>query len=383
VPTWEVSDDIVHILLIGVDWEEKYHGLNTDTMIVAAINKDTKQVSMLSIPRDLWVYIPTYGWNRVNTAHRHGVSVGYPGGGPGLLSETIRINLGVSIDHWVRVNLDGFRQAIDKLGGVEVTVACPVNLRFKPPEPDDPDQEEQILEPGVHYLDGATALKYVRTRRGTSDFDRARRQQQFLKIMWRQFTSPDIITKIPGLWSILKDSYETDLNLGDVLTLAPVALQVRPEDIHNAYIGADQTRDWITHEGAMVLLPRPDRIRQAIADLYSPPSTLADLAAEEGARLQVRNGTYRHQLAKIGAEQIMWLGFEVIDTGLADNPNYQQTRIIVYNPKPITLQLLARELRVAPENIKSYQEGVGLLGPDPQQQPDIMIILGNDYNPCE
>jgi LCP family protein required for cell wall assembly len=383
MPTVEVSDDVVHILLIGVDWEEKYHGRNTDTMIVAAVNKDTKQVSMLSIPRDLWVYIPTYGWNRINTAHKRGESINYPGGGAGLLMETIRVNLGIVLDHWILVNLDGFRKAIDELGGVEVTVACPVNLRYHAPQPDDPDQEEQILEPGVHHLDGATALKYVRTRRGASDFDRARRQQQFIKVLWKQLRSPEILTKIPGLWSVLKDAYETDLKLGDVLGLAPLALQVRPQHIRNVYIGPQQTTHWITHNGAMVLLPRSDQIQQAVASLYAPPSAREDQASDEGARLQVRNGTYRHQLAKIGAEQITWLGLDVIDTGLADHPNYEQTRIIIYNDKPKTVDLLARELKVTTENVVHYQQGIGLPDPDLEQQPDIMVILGNDYDPCK
>ncbi|NIV37125.1 MAG: hypothetical protein GWN58_49155, partial [Anaerolineae bacterium] len=190
LPAPGYQGDMVHILLLGLDWTTNLGGQNTDVIMVAAINKDTKQVSMLSIPRDLWVYIPNYGWSRINIAHKIGHRTGYPGGGPGLLAEVLRINLGIpTIDHWVRVDFDGFARVVDALGGVEMTVACPVNLRYKPPTSE--TQEEKILEPGVHHMDGATALRYVRTRRGTSDFDRARRQQQFLKAVWSQFKSPD------------------------------------------------------------------------------------------------------------------------------------------------------------------------------------------------
>ena len=341
--------------------------------MVAAVNKDTKQVSMLSIPRDLWVYIPDYGWSRINIAHKIGHRTGYPGGGPGLVAEVLRINLGIhSIDHWVRIDFDGFARVVDALGGVEMTVACPVNLRYKPPTSD--TQVERILEPGVHHMNGETALRYVRTRRGTSDFDRARRQQQFLKAVWSQFKSPDIILKIPGLWSALSDSYQTDLNLGDVLSLAPIALDLKPQNIRSRYIGANQIEAWTNAEGWQVLLPRPDKIQQVVASLYAPPSASENQVASEGARIQVRNGTYRFQLAKIAADQLRWYGFDIVDTDLADNPNYQQTMILVFNDKPVALERLTQLLGVQPENI--------IHQPDPNQPADIQVILGNDYDPC-
>jgi LCP family protein required for cell wall assembly len=364
---------VVHILLLGLDWTTNLGGQNTDVIMVAVINKDTKQVSMLSIPRDLWVYIPNYGWSRINIAHKIGHRTGYPGGGPGLLTDVLRINLGIpAIDHWVRVDFDGFARVVDALGGVEMTVACPVNLRYKPPTSE--TQEEKILEPGVHHMDGATALRYVRTRRGTSDFDRARRQQQFLKAVWSQFKSPDILLKIPGLWSALSESYQTDLNLGDVLSLAPVALDLQPQNIRSRYIGANQTITWTNAEGWQVLLPQPDRIPPIVASLYAPPSADENQVASEGARIQVRNGTYRFQLAKIGADQLRWYGFNIVDTGLVDNADYQNTKILVFNDKPIALERLIQLLGVQPENV--------IHQPDPNQPADIQVILGNDYDPC-
>jgi LCP family protein required for cell wall assembly len=364
----------MHILLMGVD-AGKYLGLQqTDVIIVVGVNRATKQVWMLSLPRDLWVYIPTYGWSRINTAHRRGVVSGYPGGGPGLLMRTIEIHLGIPIDHWVRVDLKGFARVVDELGGVEMTVACPVNLRFHSPTLGSENQEEQLVQPGVYRMDGATALRYVRTRRGSSDFDRSRRQHQFLKAMWNQTKSPDILFRIPGLWSALSDSFTTDLSLGDVLSLAPVALDIQPQRIRSRYIGASQTVGWITAEGWEVLLPDYEKIKQVVASLYAPPYASDDQAAAEGARIQVRNGTYRHQLAKIGADQLRWYGLNVVDADLADNPDYAHTRIVVFNDKPKTVESLARILKVKPENV--------IQQPDPNQPADIQVILGNDYEPC-
>ena len=328
---------------------------------------------MLSNPRELRVYKTDSGWSRIKLSHKIGHRTGYPGGGPGLLAEVLRINLGIpAIDHWVRIDFDGFARVVDALGGVEMTVACPVNLQFKPPTSD--TQEERILDPGVHHMDGTIALRYVRTRRGTSDFDRARRQQQFLKAVWSQFKSPDILLKIPALWSALSGAYQTDLKLGDVLSLAPVALDLKPQNIRSRYVGANQVEAWITSDGWQVLLPRPDRIQQVVASLYAPPSASENQVAAEGARIQVRNGTYRFQLAKIGADQLQWYGFNIVDTALADNPDYQQTTILVFNDKPIALERLIQLLGVQPENV--------IHQPDPNQPADIQVILGNDYDPC-
>jgi LCP family protein required for cell wall assembly len=372
LPTATYGGDVLHLLLIGLDSTRNLGGQNTDVIIVAAVNKDTKQVSLLSIPRDLWVYIPTYGWSRINVAHKIGHRTGYPGGGPGLLGETIRINIGTPIDHWVRIDFQGFARVVDALGGVDMVVNCPVNLRYEPPTSD--EQEEMILEPGVYHMDGATALRYVRTRRGVSDFDRARRQHQFLKAMWDQTKSPDIILKIPALWSALSGSFQTDLELGDVLSLAPLALDIEPQRIRSRYIGPNETRDWTNAEGWQVLLPLPDKIQQTVASLYAPPSATEDQVSAESARVQVRNGTYRQQLAQIGADQLRWHGFNVIDTGPADNPDYKETKIIVFNDKPQALDLLVRLLYVKPENIVRQ--------PDPNQPADIQVILGEDYDPC-
>ena len=370
LPLANDSDDIMHILLIGLDSTRNLRGQNTDVIIVAAVNKKTKQVSLLSIPRDLWVYIPTYGWTRINMAHKFGYRGDYPGGGPGLLADTIRMNFGIPIDHWVRVDFRGFKQVVDEVGGVDMVVACPVNLKYRPND----STEEQILEPGVYHMDGETALRYVRTRRGGSDFDRARRQHQFLKEVWYQFKDADLVSQIKALWSGLGKTFETDMNLLDVLSLAPLALDLEPQRIRSRYIGPSQVKNWTTHKGWRVLLPRYDKIQEVVASLYAPPSASEDQVAKEGARIRVQNGTYRRQLALIAADTLRWRGLKVVDTGPADQPTYQRTQIIVYNEKPQALAQLTKLLNIPPEEV-IYQS-------DPNQDVDILVILGEDYDPC-
>jgi LCP family protein required for cell wall assembly len=362
----------MHVLFMGLDSTRNLRGQNTDVIIIAAINKDTRQVTLLSIPRDLWVYIPTYGWSRINTAHRRGYSLNYPGGGPALLMRTIEMNFGIPIDHWARVDFEGFERVVDALGGVDMVVSCPVNLRYKPPTSD--TEEEMILEPGVYHMDGATALRYVRTRRDGTDFDRARRQHQFLRAMWQQAKDSNLLPKIPGLWSALKGSFETDLSLGDALSLAPLALDLKPQRVRSRYIGPDEVTNWTTSDGWSVLLPQYDKIQQVVASLYAPPSASEDQVANEGARIQVRNGTPRPQLARIAADEFRWRGLSVVDTGPADNANYKQTKIVVFNDRAKALELLIQLLKVKPENI--------IRQPDPEGPADIQVILGEDYDPC-
>jgi LCP family protein required for cell wall assembly len=371
VPTTELTKDILTILLIGGDGNYALD-MNTDTLIVAVVDRSTKQVSLLSIPRDLWVHIPTYGWGRINIAHRIGARSKYPEGrGPGLLMRTVEENLGIHIDHWVRIGYEGFARAVDELGGVELVVACRVNLRYQPPG--SADEQEMILPPGIHQMDGDTALRYARTRRGDTDFERAQRQQQFLKAVWYQFKSPETLLKIPGLWTAMKGAFATDLKLGDILALAPVALDLEPQRVRSLAIGRGQVEGWTTPAGARVLLPIPERIEEMVARLYAPPSA-NEATANKAARIEVQNGTGRAQLASIAADQLRWEGFNIVNTGPADRADYQSTQIIVFNDQPGAVESLARLLQVKQASV--------IRQPDPGQPADVRVILGNDYDPC-
>jgi LCP family protein required for cell wall assembly len=117
------DNETINFLLIGSD-KRPGSSYRTDTIVVAVVWPKEGQVSLISIPRDLWIYIPTVGMQRINTAYQSGEIYGYPGGGPGLLKDTISYNLGIRIDHTAMVDFDGFRRIVDTLGGVEVPIAC-------------------------------------------------------------------------------------------------------------------------------------------------------------------------------------------------------------------------------------------------------------------
>jgi LCP family protein required for cell wall assembly len=368
VPTSVLTQDLIHILLIGGD-TDYVMDMNTDTLVVAVVDRSTGQVSLLSIPRDLWVYIPTYGWGRINIAHRWGQRTGYTDGkGPGLLKRTVEENLGIPIDYWVRVGYDGFAKAVDALGGVDMVVPCRINLSYQPGDP------PRILEAGVHHMDGPTALRYVRTRLGDSDYERAGRQQAFMKAVWSQVEDTDIRLKIPALWWALKDHFRTDLKLGDALALAPVVLDLEPRRVRSRYIGRAQVQGWTTEDGARVLLPIPEKVQQVVAGLYAPPPSGGEGEAEQLARVEVRNGTERPELGLIAADQLRWEGFQVVDAAPADRSDYRRTKLVVYNDRPGMVEKLSWTLGVRARDV-TYE-------PDPNHAADLRVILGAAYDPC-
>ena len=165
-------------------------------------------------PRDLWVSIPGWENQRINTAYQHGISVDYPGGGAGLLKETILYNLGIRIDHTAMVEFDGFRQIVDTLGGVDVPVSCAyTDWRYRSQLRPGNENNWHLYTtgPGLIHMDGDLALWYARSRQKSSDFDRGRRQQEVLRALFIQALQTGTLTRIPELYNDLNSTVETDL----------------------------------------------------------------------------------------------------------------------------------------------------------------------------
>ena len=171
----------------------------------------------------------------------------------------------------------------------------------------------------------------------------------------------------------MKGAFATDLKLGDILALAPLALELEPQGVRSLSIGRGQVEGWTTPGGARVLLPIPERVQEVVARLYAPPAA-ADTPAGEAARIEVQNGTGRDQLALIAADQLRWAGLQIVGTGRADRADYQQTQILVFDDRPGALAALTRLLQVKPANV--------IQQPDRGQPVDLRVILGSDYDPC-
>ncbi len=355
----QLPQNVLNIVLLGSDRRPEAGAWRTDSMIIVSVEPQAGKVRMISIPRDLWVYIPSHGYDRINTADVFGALEKYPGGGPALVKATIYHNLGIPIHYYVRVDFEGFVQIVDAVGGIEVDVDCPLG--------------DIGLSAGVQHLDGEQALLYARSRLTTNDLDRGRRQRKVLRALWAQALRFDIIPRLPKLWVALSGAFETDLNLAQILDLAYVGVGLKPDQILSTAIGPDQVQGWVTPGGAQVLLPRNDRIVALLNEIFAPP--LPTAASAESARVEILNGSPRQEAGELAAAQMEWQGFQVSSTSPAERQDIAQTSILVYRGDAALGELLARVLRVPLERVQ--------LQPDPSAAIDVRVILGRDYDACE
>ncbi|HEY53661.1 MAG TPA: hypothetical protein G4N94_09415 [Caldilineae bacterium] len=267
-------DHTLNILIVGSDERHPDRPWRSDVIMVAAVDFANREVGIVSFPRDLWVRIPTVGENRINTATFWGTLNKYPdGGGIGLLADTIESNFGIRIDHYMKINFESFKDAVDALGGIDVVVDCPIAGRF-PTQPGSTHLVYKTLQPGTYHMDGFFALRYVRERKSTSDVDRNRRQQRVLIALRNRAREVNIIPRLPALYDAMRSSIETDLGLTDLLALGRLGIQIDSENAHGFTIGFKETKSWRTPSGAAVLLPRMDMINNRIQHLFDEPSIL-------------------------------------------------------------------------------------------------------------
>ncbi len=246
----EQPKGIVNVLLLGSDARSRQKLFRTDTIILASLNTEKGTVSLLSFPRDLYVQIPGWGTDRINTAWQRG--------GFKSLAATLEHNFGLRADHYVVINFSSFKKIIDSLGGLEVNVGEPLTDRYG-------GRGTITIRKGPQNMNADMVLWYVRSRKTSNDFARNRRQQEILLAVGEKMLSMDAIRRAPELYSAYKESVSTDLTLIDMLTFLPLAARLTDTSrIHNYFVSSHMVSDYITPGGAMVLLPQRDLIMNVI-----------------------------------------------------------------------------------------------------------------------
>ncbi len=369
------GQETVNFLLIGSD-KRPGGSFRTDTMVIAVLRPNEGQVSLISIPRDLWVSIPGWENQRINTAYQHGVSVDYPGGGPGLLKDTILYNLGIRIDHTAMVEFNGFRQIVDTLGGVDVPVSCPyTDWRLIDPSYDPENENNWHLYtagPGLLHMDGDLALWYARSRQKSNDFDRGRRQQEVLRALFVQALQTGTIKRIPELYNDLKNTVETDLGLGDLLQLALYAPKMTNADIRSYYIRPPYVTSWITDGGAYVLLPNEAPLQQMLTEALSPSTKTEQ---HQAIVIDVMNGTSVPGYETLAATRLNYAGYETHIVP-SDRQDYAYS---------VLIDKTAAQDRTQSDsilNVMGLVPGALISAPDPNSKAHYLLILGYDYQPC-
>ena len=386
VPLIPRDYELVNILLLGSDEElVTDNSVRTDTMIIVSINTQTRTVSMLSLPRDLFVYIPTPTMTRLNTVYGIGESFGWDGGGFGLLRQTIFYNFGINVHYYAKVNFSGFTQIIDTLGGVEIAVTCtyqdyyPVE-DFDPSRPIEENYEMRTLPIGFYQMDGFDALWYARTRNLTTDFDRGRRQQQVLRAILRAARANGQIGNVPTLWEQLTQVVETNIPFDLMLGLLPIALDINPDTLETfVFIRTYHTTPWQPTEGPYagqaVQLPNYEPIRDLLVDFYQPPTT-SQIALGQ-SRIAVYNGTTNEAWDRVAVEHLVENGLLSYAAGNAERLDVTETQIIDYvgESKGSPVPDLLRALNANPSNVR--------VEPNPNRSVDYAVILGSNYNSCD
>lgn len=387
----------INILLLGIDRRPRDSWARlTDTIIVVTVDPANKTAGMLSIPRDLQIPIPGNGEDRINTANGKGETQGYPGGGPALLERTIESNFGVHINYYIMLDFEGFRKMVDTLGGIDVNVTKALHdTKYPDPLPEDPYHYTTIdFQPGLQHMDGTRALEYVRSRMSTTDFDRAKRQQEVLIAIREKALNLSLITKLPSLLATMMDSIKTDMAVGDMMQLASLAPQIDMGSLKQVVLERPYVYPYTTETGAQVQLPKWDLINPVIQDLFSTPVVMVtptatpapptpaptvsaaqteemQLLAQEGARIAVQNGTSRPNFAAQVAAMLMAQGYQVVEFGDADRADYSSSVVVDYTGKTYTLGRLVDKFHVTPENVRH--------SPNLRSRIDVRVIVGQDF----
>jgi len=369
---------VLHIMLLGTDRRPPDDGWRTDTMILVSVDPEERIVSMVSIPRDLYVAIPGHGKTRLNLADNIGEAEHYPGGGPALLRRMLEENLGLTFDRYVRIDFQGFVEMIDLLGGIDVDVPCPTELWV-------PDMKSAVeylllrrLPVSMQHMDGELALVYCRCRAHTPVLDRDRRQREVLLAIRNRVLElglPGLLPKLFPLLDSMLDHVQTDLEPGEMVSLAHLIADMPPSSISQSVIDLTVAPEWVTNEGAWVMRPDRHLVKELMGGRMAPLSWEEEGLAAEGVRISVENGTTLEGFASQIANRLRARGFHVVEVGKGDRLDYAKTVIISYGGESFTLERLRQHLGVGEDDVRYEHDWLSNVA--------IRVIVGTDaQSPC-
>ena len=235
----------VNILLAGDSADDPGHqGADlTDSIMVVSIDTKNNTGFMLSIPRDLWVDIPGNGYQKINAAYEDGQAdnfsaSGYANGGMGLLEEVVNQDLGITCQYYALIDYTAFRDAVNAVGGITITINSPDPRGLYDPNVD------LKLPNGAVALDGQEALNLARARGDgygsygfpQADFDRTQHQRQMLVAVEQKATTLGVLSnpvKIGDLFDAVGNNIQTDFKTNDVQALYSLAKKVNINNIQS------------------------------------------------------------------------------------------------------------------------------------------------------
>jgi LCP family protein required for cell wall assembly len=404
------------VLLLGVDRRPNpEEGVRSDTLILVRVDPQARTASMLSIPRDSVAPIPHLGWAKINAAYGYGyanaaalygAATDPSAAGGALAAEAVEQFLGVTVDYIAQVDFRGFERLVDTVGGVLIDVPVPILDAEYPTE--NYGVERVYIPAGLQTLDGRTALIYVRTRHGSSDFERSRRQQQVLRALLDQVRARGLLDNaalLPRWIEVVSEHVRTTLPVSDLRAAAELAalardldgnrvlqLSINPNDVAidredgsdiywNPTDLAALVARWEAGPDLSVAPSITSLPTQAAApdspplDPAQPTPTLLPAVAEPDTVVQVLNGARVEGIAGRVSAFLADRGFIIADPATVTRI-YEHTVIIDYSGRPETRRRLAETLGI---------EGRYVLATAPPDAPppgynvDIAVVIGRDY----
>jgi len=265
-----------NILLAGVDTRPERFGGRTDALVLLVLDERSGHMGLIGVPRDLLVNVSVHDPDkgervdaavRINTVYARGTREGGPGQGRALLKRVLRDVVGLPVHHVVFVDHAGFERVVEAAGGVPVRVICPIRDRFL--DPRGPGGHLDLdLEPGVHWMNGRTALMFARSRHGRGISDRARRQQAVLLGLRDRLVQLGV-GRVQSLLPHLQRTVYSDMRAVEILRLLPWVTRIERRRIHGLVLRWEHTTTKLMDDGRWVLVPKVEAIAAAVRALFS------------------------------------------------------------------------------------------------------------------
>jgi len=404
------ATDRVNVLLLGVGGTGHDGPQLTDTMIFGSFRPSTKELGLISIPRDLNVFIPGQGYRKINAVNAYAEQT-KPGSGRDATAAAVSEILGQPVPYTIKIDFHGFAEVIDALGGVDIYV----DQRFIDttyPIDDGLGSVKTIsFEKGWAHMDGSTALEYSRSRHGGNgegtDFARAARQQKVLLALKDKALSMDVIlnpTKLSRIMGIIQKNVETNMGAFEMVKFAKYIPDISPDLIALHVLDATGGILYETYiNNAYVLLPYEEDwsdLKSLATNIYAydvpgtrTPIPSPSVKPADALTIEIQNGTLTSGLAGDTAELLQSSGFTISLVTNADNRNIAKTTIYDFTDgkKGVELSALKSYLKasvvmtkigsmktheVIPDSVlektalQSLKKSVGSI--------DFLVVLGQD-----
>lgn len=372
------GDSRINILLAGIGGSG-HDGPNlTDTLQVLSIDPVNKTMAMLSIPRDLYITQVTGERSKINAVNADGAGYckitrcadGVDAGGAAMKDMVGKV-LGIHVDYFARVNFNGFKELVDTVGGVDVNVTTTLSDPFYPcPDPSTAYCPLYITA-GIHHFDGATALKYARSRETTSDFDRSKRQQQILEAVKQKATTAGILAnpqKVTQLINVLGSSFKTDIQTNDMFTVVDLLKTINTSTVSinvlDTTVGGP-LKSVSDPQAGYIILPALGMNNYADIHLFAAKALPDPYIVKEKATIAVINATGKADRGIVIKNLLEAYGYDVIS--FTDAAKSQTSSIVTNSSaKPFTTSLIKQRFSALSSNSGSTIA-------------DITLTIGSNY----